>query len=130
MARLVCICSPLAPRHSGRALANMNTAPQSRISPTVLSSILIASSAVWFVSAWVFYLTNRSSMDGVFGAPVWALLFLTLVPLTTFLLAPWLVRARRSEGEHLRAVDYCALVAGTAPFVFVGVLVLVITARR
>lgn len=107
----------------------MNAAPQSRISPAVLSSILIASSTLWFVSAWVFYLTNRSSKDGVFGAPVWALLFLTLVPLTTLFLAPCLVSTRRSEGEHLRAVDYCALVAGTAPFVCVGVLVLVITSR-
>jgi hypothetical protein len=108
----------------------MNSAPQSRISATVLSGTLIAFSALWFASAWVFYLTNRTSKDGVFGAPVWALLFLALVPLSTFLLAPWLVRARRGDGQRLRAVDYWALVAGAAPFVFVGVLVLLFVATR
>jgi hypothetical protein len=102
----------------------MHTSPQSRISPTVLSGTLIAFSALWFLSAYVFYLTNRSSKDGIFGAPVWALLFLTLIPLTTLLLAPWLIRARRVGGQRLRAVDYCALTAGVAPFLFVGALVL------
>jgi hypothetical protein len=96
----------------------------------VLSSALIVFSAIWFVSAWVFNITNRGSKDGVFGAPVWALLFLTLVPLSTFLLAPWLLRARRSEGERLRAIDYCALAAGVAPFAFVGILVLIISASK
>ena len=103
---------------------DMHTSPQSRISPTVLSSTLIAFSVLWFLSAYVFYLTNRSSKDGVFGAPVWALLFLTLIPVSTFLLAPWLIRARRVDGQRLRSVDYCALVAGVAPFLFVGALVL------
>jgi len=90
----------------------------------VLSGTLIAFSALWFLSAYVFYLTNRSSKDGVFGAPVWALLFLTLIPLSTFLLAPKLVRARRVDVDRLRAIDYCALIAGVAPFLFVGGLVL------
>lgn len=103
----------------------MNTSTQSRVSPTVLSSMLIAFSTVWFVSAYVFYLTNRNSKDGVFGAPIWALLFLTLIPLSTFLLAPWLLRARRGAGERLRAIDHCALVAGVAPFAFVGILFLI-----
>jgi hypothetical protein len=43
---------------------------------------------------------------------------------------PWLVRARRGDGQHLRAIDYCALVAGIAPFVFVGVLFLIFFATR
>ena len=103
----------------------MHTSPQSRISPTVLSGTLIAFSALWFLSAYVFYLTNLNSKDGVFDAPVWALLFLTLIPLTTFLLAPRLVRARRVDGQRLRAIDYCALTAGVAPFLFVGALVLI-----
>jgi hypothetical protein len=108
----------------------MHTSPQSKISPTVLSGTLIAFSALWFLSAWIFYLTNRSSKDGVFDAPVWDLLFLTLIPLSTFLLAPWLVIARRVAGQHFRAIDYCALVAGIAPFVFVGVLFLIFFATR
>jgi len=111
-------------------LANMNARVQSRISATVLSSALIVSAAVWFVSAWVFYLTNRSSKDGVFGAPVWALLFLVLVPLSACILAPLLVKVRRCHGERLRAVDYCALAAGVAPFAFVGVLLLVFFITR
>jgi hypothetical protein len=92
----------------------------------VLSSALIALSVLWFVSAYVFYLTNRQSQDGVFGAPLWALSFLTLVPLTTFLLGPLLLRARRRDGQALRPIDYCALLAGGAPFAFVGVLFLIL----
>jgi hypothetical protein len=108
----------------------MNAVPQSRISATVLSGALIVSSAVWFVSAWVFYLTNRSSKDGVFGAPVWALLLLVLVPLSACILAPLLVKERRCHGERLRVVDYCALAAGVSPFAFVGILLLVFFVTR
>jgi hypothetical protein len=108
----------------------MNVVPQSRVSPTVLSTVLIASSVVWFFSAWVFYLTNQSSKDEVFGAPVWALLFLVLVPLSACLLAPLLVKVRRCHGERLRVVDYCALAAGVAPFAFVAVLLLVFFITR
>jgi uncharacterized membrane protein YhdT len=102
----------------------MSASLKSRISPTVLSGTLIAFSALWFLSAYVFYITNRSSKDGLFGAPVWSLLFITLIPLTTILLVPWLVRARRVDGQRLRAIDYCALAAGVAPFLFVGYLLL------
>jgi hypothetical protein len=108
----------------------MNPELRSRISPTVLSGALLAFSAIWFTSAWVFYLGNRSSKDGVFGAPVWSLLFLALVPLSTFLLAPLLINARRCHGERLRVVDYCALVAAAAPFAFVGFLLLVLVVIR
>jgi hypothetical protein len=108
----------------------LNIAPQSRVSPTLLPSALIASSVVWFFSAWVFYLTNRSSKDGVFGAPVWALLFLVLVPLISCLLAPLLVKVRRCHGERLQVVDYCALAAGVAPFAFVALLLLVLFITR
>ena len=108
----------------------MHTTPQTRISPSVLSGILIAFSALWFVSAYVFYLTNRNSKDGVFGAPVWDLLFVTLIPVIMLLLAPWLVIARRVAGQHLRAIDYWALTAGFAPFAFVGILFLILFASR
>src|ERR1051326_8073946 len=97
----------------------MNASWQSRVSASVLSSLLIAFSCLWFVSAWVYYVTNRHSKDGTFGAPVWVLLFLVLVPLSTLFLAPWLLLARRSVGQRLRAIDYCALAAGAAPFIFV-----------
>lgn len=108
----------------------MDTSRQARLSPTVLSSVLIALSALWFISAYVFYLTNRESKDGVFGAPVWALLFLTLVPLSTFFLAPCLIGARRHDGQRLSVVDYWALAAGIAPFAFVGGLFLILFLSR
>jgi|SRR5580704_10915293 hypothetical protein len=103
----------------------MLVSSQSRISPTVLSGAMIAFSVLWFGSALVYYLTNRDSKDGTSGAPVWSLLFLTLIPLTTFLLAPLLIRERRKEGQRLSAIDYCALIAGIAPFAFVSFVVLV-----
>ena len=102
----------------------MQTPAQSRISPTVLSGGLIALSFLWFASVWVFRFTNRYSKDGVFDAPLWDLLVLALVPLSTLVLGPWLIRARHADGERLRAVDYCALLAGVAPFLFVGALCL------
>jgi len=111
----------LQPKYSE---ADMRTIPQQWISPTVLSGALITLSLAWFVSAYVFSVTNEQSKDGVFGAPVWALLLLALVPLSTFVLAPWLLRARRGDGQRLRAVDYFALSAAIAPFVFIGVLFL------
>ena len=102
----------------------MKASPQSRVSPALLSSALIALSALWFISADVFYLTNRASKDGVFGAPVWALFFLTFIPLSTFILAPWLLRVRSTESQQLKTLDYCGLAAGAAPFIFVGFLFL------
>ncbi len=94
----------------------MNTALHSRVSPVVLSSMLIALSALWFISACVFHVANRTSKDSIFAAPVWALLSLTLVPLSTCLLVPWLLRARRREGKHLQAIDCFALVAAVVSF--------------
>ena len=108
----------------------MHASPQSRVSPTVLSSALIGFSSLWFVSAWVFHVSNRYSKDGVSGAPLWALLFLVLVPLSNFVLVPWLLKARRADCQQLRAFDYCALLAGVAPFAFVGVLILIVIASR
>jgi len=90
----------------------------------VLSGVLIAFSGFWFVAALVFYLTNRTSKDGVSDAPLWALLILVLVPLSVFLLAPCLVRARRADHQRLRTLDCCALLAGIAPFIFVGAILL------
>ena len=107
----------------------MHASDTIRVSPTVISSAMIAFSCLWVVSAWVFYVTNRHSKDGVFGAPVWALLFLVLVPLSTFVLAPCLVKARRTEEQRLKALDYCALLAGMAPFIFVGAILLIYYCR-
>lgn len=125
----VCIPASAAPHRSCGALADMSTRSH-RVSPSVISGVLIALSVTWFVSAWVFYLTNRQSKDGVFGAPVWVLLLLVLVPGSTFLLVPSLFSARRSEGQHLRRIDYCALGAGIAPFAFLAALFLVFLATR
>jgi hypothetical protein len=102
----------------------MRTTQLFRVPPAVLSGVLIAFSGLWLVSAWVFYLTNRTSKDGVFGAPLWALLFLVLVPLSVFVLVPCLVRARRTDHQRLKTLDYCALLAGIAPFIVVGAILL------
>ena len=74
----------------------------------------------WFVGVWVFHVTNLHSKDGVFGAPVWSLGILLLVPLISLVLAPCLVQERRAQGSKLRGVDYAALGAAVAPLLFVG----------
>ena len=91
-----------------------------RIPATALSGGLIGLALLWFASAWVFHDANRQSKDGVFGAPVWTLGALVLVPLATLLLVPWLIVARRSDGQRLHGLDYLALLAGAAPFAFAG----------
>jgi hypothetical protein len=102
----------------------MSCSARYRVPSILLSGTLIGFSALWFVSACVFYLTSRSSKDGVFGAPVWALLLLILVPLSMLLLLPLLLKERRGVGERLKAADYCALVAGGVSIVFAGFLFL------
>jgi hypothetical protein len=54
-----------------------------------------------------------------------ALVILVLVPLSTVVLAPWLLRARHSAKQQLRPIDYLALAVGAAPFAFVGGIYLV-----
>jgi len=103
----------------------MQVPTQSRISATVLSSGLIVFSLLWFAAMLVFHVTNLQSKDGVFGAPVWTLLILVLVPLVTLILTPLLFSARRAESQQLKVVDYCALAAAAAPFAFVGGLILI-----
>jgi hypothetical protein len=108
----------------------MHTSPQSRISPTVLSGTLIAVSTLWFVLALVFNLTNQDSKDGVFGAPVWDLLSITVIPFAALVFAPWLVVARRLAGQRLRAIDYFALIAGITPLACIGILFLILFFSR
>jgi uncharacterized membrane protein YhdT len=100
----------------------MHASSQSRVSPTVLSITLIAFSIVWFISAYVFQVTNRGSKDGVSAAPLWTMLLLVLIPLSVLVIGPWLVRARRVEDQRLQPIDYCALVAGFAPVAILGAL--------
>ena len=111
----------------------MHASPHSRLSPTVLSSVVIILSSLWFASAYAFYLTNRQSKDGWSATPLPAMLALILVPLLMPFLAPWLVSARRAERQRLRAIDRVALGAAAAPFVFFAALVvvlLILTANR
>lgn len=106
--------------------AGMHGSMQARVSPTVISGAMIAFSCLWVVSAWVFYVSNQESSDGVFGAPLWALLFLLLVPMSNLMLAPCLVRARWTEQQRLKLLDYCALVGGAAIVVIVGAVFLML----
>lgn len=107
----------------------MNASPHSRISPTVLSSVLIAFAALWFVSAYVFYITNLGSKDGVSAAPLWTMLLLLLIPLSTLIVGPWLVRARRADSQLLGPIDYCALAAAFAPLAIVAALFIYVFVR-
>jgi hypothetical protein len=91
-----------------------------RLPPTVISAALLIFAGVWFVSARIFHVANLHSKDGVFGAPVWSLGILFLVPLTSLVLGPCLVHERRTAWGKLHLVDYAALVAALAPFLFVA----------
>lgn len=108
----------------------MHTSPQSRVSPTVISSALIVLSALWFVSAYVFYLANRQSKNGWSDAPVLAMLVLIVVPLLAPLFTFWLLAARHAERQRVRPVDYIAMAAAAAPFIFVGILWLVLYSSK
>lgn len=107
----------------------MSASIQPRLSPTLISTTILVLTAMWFVSAWVFHITNLHSKDGVFGAPVWSLGILLLVPLTSLVLALWLVQERRTEGSKLRLIDFTALVAVVAPVLFIGGVFLVSVLR-
>ena len=107
----------------------MNASPHSRVSPTVLSSALIAFAALWFISAYVFYVTNLGSKDGVSAAPLWTMVLLVLIPLSTLIVGPWLVRARRVDGQRLLPVDYCALAAAFAPLAIMAALFIYVFVR-
>jgi hypothetical protein len=108
----------------------MRAPSQTRISPTVFSIALIAFSILWFISAHVFYVSNRDSKDGFFNAPVWTLLFLLLIPAISFLIGPELLKARRVEGQQLSVIDYCGLGAGLAPFVYLSLLIVMFFIKR
>jgi hypothetical protein len=84
----------------------MRAPSQIRVSPTVLSIALIAFSILWFVSAHVFYNSNKGSKDGISNAPLWTYLFLLMIPGISFLIGPVLLEARRVEGQRLSLIDY------------------------
>jgi hypothetical protein len=100
----------------------MHVSARTRVSPTVISGALISFQVLWCISLCVFGITNRGSKDGASAAPLWSIALLLLVPLSTLVLGPWLLRARRGDGQKLQVVDYCALVLGFAPVAFFGVL--------
>ncbi len=95
----------------------------------MLSAALLVLAGLWFVSARVFHVANLDSKDGVFAAPVWSLGILLLVPVTSLVLAPSLVHERRVGGGKLHLIDYAALVAAVAPFLFVAGLCVVALLR-
>jgi hypothetical protein len=103
----------------------MNALRHSRVSPTVLSAALVAFALLWVVGARVFYVTNLQSKDGVSAAPTWALGAVIIIPIVTaFVLIPALVRARRGNGERLRAFDYIALAIAGGPLLYIASLFL------
>jgi Kef-type K+ transport system membrane component KefB len=95
-----------------------------RVTPAILSFAMIVSAPLWFVAAHVFYVANRDSKDGISNAPLWTYLFLILIPTSTFLLLPMLLKERQNEGRRLQVVDYCGVMAGIAPFAFLAIVFL------
>ena len=107
----------------------MRTSTQYRVSAAALSSVLIAFSVIWFASACVFQVTNRDSKDGFSSAPLWTMLLLVLIPLSVLIVGPWLLKARRVDGQRLRWIDYCSLVFGFAPVaIWVALVIYVLVA--
>jgi hypothetical protein len=103
---------------------------QVRVTPTVLSGTLIGFVALWFASAIAFSIANTQSKDGWSAAPVSVMWALFILPLLALVLAACLVSARRTHGQRLRAFDYCAIAAATAPFVVVGGVFLTLVLNR
>src|SRR5436190_24360522 len=100
----------------------MHTSPQSRVSPTVISGALIVLSALWFLSAYVFYVANGQSKDGWSAAPVVAMLALVVVPFVAPMLTFWLLAARRAERQRMRPIDFIAVATVAARFMIAGIL--------
>ncbi len=86
---------------------------------------MIALSTLWFFSAWMGSLTRDRTKDAVFGAPVWVLLLLVLIPFCIILLTVYLLRARWEADGRLQPFDYCGLIAGFLPFAVIVVLSLI-----
>jgi hypothetical protein len=101
----------------------MHTSPQSRVSPTVISGALIVLSALWFISAYAFYVANSQSKDGWSAAPLVAMLALVVVPFVAPMLTFWLLAALRAERKRMRPGDYIAVATAAAPFIIVGIFV-------
>jgi len=108
----------------------MRTLPQFRVNPTVFSGFLISYSALWFASAVVFYLANKQSKDGWSAASVGVMWALFVLPLLALVLAASLVSTRRSKKQRLTVVDRLAIAVGTVPFVFAGLLFLMMVLSR
>jgi hypothetical protein len=108
----------------------MRTLPQFRVNPTVLSGVLISYSALWFAAAVAFYLANKQSKDGWSAAPVAVMWVLFVLPLLALVLAASLVSLRRSNKQRLTVVDRLAIAGATVPFVFVGLLFLIMVLSR
>ena len=103
----------------------MHTPPQFRVTPTVLSGVLISFVALWFAFVFAFYVANRKSKDGLSAAPVSVMWALVILPLLELVLAASLVSARRARGQRLRVVDHLAIAAAASPFVVVAVVLLI-----
>ena len=92
--------------------------------------MLIGYSALWCASALVFYLTNRQSKDGWSAAPLSVMWALVILPSLELVLVASLLGVRRAHRQRLTVVDYFAIGAAAAPFVFIGLLFLIFFLSR
>ena len=90
----------------------MHALDRKQVSPFVLSVTLFVCSAVWFVGAFVAYVTNRQSKDGWSATSLPTMLALSLSPLVCIAVAFILVKTRRQRGEKFTVLDWCGLIAG------------------
>ncbi len=101
-----------------------------KATPGALSWLLVVLVGVWAVAAVAFNLSNRESKDGIWGASVPTLAALSAVLVLLPILVPWLVRARRSEGQRFTAFDRFAVVLAASPYLFVAGLIAYVFLRR
>lgn len=82
--------------------------------------ILLTLTVLWFVGAGLVYASYRGDRDGWSSAPLGVLLLLYMAPLSSLILAPLLLRARRQTGQGLSGFDYSVLIIASVPVLVSG----------
>lgn len=103
---------------------------RTKANPAALSGLMVVLVCLWFVSVAAFQFANRHSKDGWSKASLPTLLALAAVPLVPPIFVPWLVRARRSEGQRFTAFDRFAVALTATPYLFVAGLIIYWVAQR
>ena len=102
----------------------MHLIRRTRANPAALSGLMVVLVCLWFVSVAAFQIANRHFKDGWSKASLLTLLALAAVALVLPIFVPWLVRARRSEGQRFTAFDRFAVGLAATPYLFVAGLII------